>query len=238
MGEGKTTFFRLALGFYRPEEGRILFGGRDVSEFPLTQLRQRGVMMSQFPTFFHDTLRENLRMAKPDASDDELRLACEQTGVWSILSKKLIDSGGVSDLSSPLDRQFGGGQSLSGGQKKLVALTRCLLRTPTFLFLDEPTTGMDNIEKFSLVENLRLACKGKTVIAVDHDIPWLLKFCDYFIVLDSGRVVQCGTGPELLTREGLFKKLYETPHSSYGGSTVASTQDNNNGSSRFVEKII
>jgi ATP-binding cassette, subfamily B, bacterial len=109
-----------------------------------------------------------------------------------------------------LDRPFGSGQTLSGGQRKLLALSRCLLRSPTFLFLDEPTTGMDNLEKLSLVEGLRNACRGKTAIVVDHDILWLRRFCDYFVVLEGGKVAQRGTAEELLAAEGPFRTLYES----------------------------
>ncbi len=97
----------------------------------------------------------------------------------------------------------------SGGQKKLLALTRCLLRSPTFLLLDEPTAGMDNDEKYGLVPDLRKACAGKTVMAVDHDVLWLMKFCDHFVVLDQGRVVQQGNGHDLARQPGLFKDLYD-----------------------------
>ncbi|MEI8289300.1 MAG: ABC transporter ATP-binding protein [Verrucomicrobiota bacterium] len=208
MGQGKTTFFRLALGFYQPESGQILLGGNPASDYPLAELRQHAVMMAQFPAFFHDTLRDNLRLAKPDASDQELRWLCEKTGVWPILVEKVGNDEAKKRFPNPLDRNFGGGEVLSGGQKKLLALTRCLLRSPSFLFLDEPTVGMDNIEKFDLVQGLRNACQGKTVMVVDHDIPWLIHFCDYFLVLDAGKLVQQGTAEMLLASDGLFKELY------------------------------
>jgi len=110
---------------------------------------------------------------------------------------------------NPLDEQFAAGASLSGGQKKLFALTRCLLREPTFLFLDEPTTGMDPLEKFPMIDKMRAALDGKTVVVVDHDIIWQSRFCDQFIVLNDGRIVQEGSRSELLSVPGLFKELYE-----------------------------
>jgi len=208
MGQGKTTFFRLALGFYQPAQGDILLGGRPVRTQPLTELRRHVVMMSQFPAFFHDTVRDNLRIARPEASDIEIESVCRQTGVWPLLTK-LGEDAEQDRFPNPLDRQFASGQMFSGGQKKLLALTRCLLRSPTFLLLDEPTAGMDNEEKYGLVADLKKACGGRTVMAVDHDIPWLLKFCDYFIVLDQGRVVQQGTGEDLVDQPGLFKELHD-----------------------------
>jgi ATP-binding cassette, subfamily B, bacterial len=203
MGEGKTTLFRLALRFYDLNGGKIEIGGHPPSAFTLESLRRHAVMMSQFPAWFHDTLRENMRIAKANATDEEIRAVCEQTGMWQVLENRVG--------SDPLDRQFAGGRMLSGGQKKLLALSRCLLRNPTFLFLDEPTAGMDNREKYRLVEQIRLACDEKTVIMVDHDIPWLMKICDHFIVLNEGRVVQQGGLTELLREEGLFRELAMLP---------------------------
>jgi len=161
-------------------------------------------MMSQLPAFFFDTVRENLRMAKPDATDEELQAICERTGVWRILSQKLPPS----ETGSILDANLAAGKTLSGGERKLLALTRCLLRDPALLFLDEPTVGMDNEEKFEIREMLREGTRGKTVMVVDHDVNWLLQFCDYFVVLDEGRVVEQGTAKELLSRDGLLYQLY------------------------------
>jgi ABC-type multidrug transport system fused ATPase/permease subunit len=157
-------------------------------------------MMSQFPAFFHDTLRANMQMAKPGATDEEIRAICEETGIWKVLQA------GVT--GNPLDAQFAAGRRLSGGQRKLLALTRCLLRNPAVLFLDEPTVGMDNQEKFGILGMIRQAAKNHTVMVVDHDLRWLLPFCDYFLVLNDGKIAERGTGDELLARKGLFYDLY------------------------------
>lgn len=203
MGQGKTTLFRLALRFNEPDAGNLEIGGYSPDTYTLESLRRHAVMMSQFPAWLHDTLRENMRIAKADASDEQIRAVCEQTGMWEILVNKMG--------AEPLDRQFGAGRMLSGGQKKLLGLSRCLLRKPMFLFLDEPTAGMDNHEKYRLIEPIRQACAGKTVIVVDHDIPWLMQLCEHFIVLDEGCVVQQGNLSEVLREEGLFKELAMLP---------------------------
>lgn len=204
MGQGKTTFFRLALRFYDPESGEVLFGGSPTSAFTLRSLRQCAVIMSQFPAFFHDTVGENFRVARPDAKDDEIRALCEKTRLWPILEKAIG--------KDPLNKPFAAGMELSGGQKKLFALTRCLLRNPTFLFLDEPTTNMSNDEKYLLIPLMREACAGKTVIVVDHDLSWLTQFCDQFVVLDAGKIVQQGTAKELLAAPGVLNELYSLAH--------------------------
>ena len=198
MGQGKTSFFRLALRFYDPEKGEILVGGRPTTVISHAQIRQHIAMMSQFPAFFHDTLRENLRIAKPDATDEELISICRTTGMFDILTAKGLT----------LDSNLAGGQILSGGQKKLLALTRCLLRMPAILFLDEPTAGVDNNEKFKLLEMLCRATEGKTVVVVDHDVNWLLQFCDYFVGLNEGRTIESGTLVEVLTNRSVIYQLY------------------------------
>ncbi len=212
MGQGKTTFFKLALRFYDPQQGRVLLGGRPVGDYAHDNLYDHIAMMSQFPAFFHDTLRANMKMAKPDATDEEIRAICEETGVWKVLQA------GVS--GNPLDAEFAAGRRLSGGQRKLLALTRCLLRNPAVLFLDEPTVGMDNQEKFGILGMIRQAAKNHTVMVVDHDLRWLLPFCDYFLVLDQGKIAERGTGDELLAKRGLFYDLY---HAAEGGQPAEPT---------------
>lgn len=204
-GQGKTTFFKLALRFYDPQKGQVLLGGRPVEDYAADNLYDHIAMMSQFPAFFYDTLRVNMTMAKPDATDAEIRALCEGTGIWSILQA------GVK--GDPLDQEFAAGRRLSGGQRKLLALTRCLLRNPAVLFLDEPTVGMDNQEKFAILGMIRQAAKDHTVMVVDHDLRWLLPFCDNFIVLSEGRIAEQGTGDELLARKGLFHDLYHAADS-------------------------
>jgi ATP-binding cassette subfamily B protein len=200
MGQGKTTFFKLALRFYDPQVGEVRLSGRPVTEYAFDNLYNHIAMMSQFPAFFYDTLRANMQMAKANATDEEIRAICEKTGVWKILQA------GVQ--GNPLDEEFAAARRLSGGQKKLLALTRCLLRNPAILFLDEPTVGMDNKEKFSMLEIIKQALKDQTVMVVDHDLRWLVPFCNYFIVLDNGKIAEQGTSEELLARRGLFHELY------------------------------
>lgn len=202
-GQGKTTFFRLLLRLYDAQEGQILLGGHSIRDYTLQSLRRHVVLMSQFPTFFLDTVRENFLLANPSATDQEIEALCRKTGLWPILEQNLG--------SNPLDRQFvpGPGKSLSGGQTKLLALTRCLLRSPSVLLLDESTTGMGPKEKFPLIQTMREACAGETVLVVDHDIIWQTRFCDYFLVLSDGKVIQRGTDKELLAAPGLFRELYD-----------------------------
>jgi ATP-binding cassette, subfamily B, bacterial len=200
-GQGKTTFFRLALRFYHWQSGDILLGGTPIRDLPLSTVRRHLVLMSQFPAFFYDTVRENMRVACPEATDEEILRLAKLTGLDQVLMKSIG--------SNALDKPFAAGAGLSGGQKKLFALTRCLLRQPSVLFLDEPTTGMGPMEKFPLIDTMRRSLEGRTVVVVDHDIVWQSRFCDFFHVLNEGKIIQSGTAGELMNQPGLFRDLYE-----------------------------
>jgi len=166
----------------------------------VSSVRRHFVLMAQFPAFFHDTVRENFRIANPKASDEQIEELSRRTGLWPFL----VNSYGPDPLNAP----FLAGEALSGGQKKLFALTRSLLRNPTFLLLDEPTTGMDPNDKYPLIPIMRQACIGKTALVGDHDIVWQSRFCDYFVVLDQGKIVQQGSAQQLIAERGLFRDLY------------------------------
>jgi ATP-binding cassette, subfamily B, bacterial len=201
LGQGKTTFFKLLLKFYNPSGGQLLLDDKPIEEYAASTLREKIAMMSQFPAFFHDSLRENFLMANPEADDDKIETVCRLAGVWDILLRQ--------NPPITLDTDIGAAQFLSGGQKRLLALARCLLRDPDLLLLDEPAANVDNEEKFgALLTNIRQATAGKTVVVVDHDVNWLLQLCDWFVVLDQGKVVEEGTMEELLGRKGLLYSLY------------------------------
>jgi hypothetical protein len=146
-----------------------------------------------------DTVRENLRMAKPDATDEELHGICERTGVWKILSQKLPPS----ETGSILDANLAAGKTLSGGERKLLALTRCLLRDPSLLFLDEQTVGMDNEEKFEIRKMLREGHAAR----LSWSLITMLTGCSNFAITSSfSTKVRCRArdAEELLSHDGCF----------------------------------
>jgi len=198
-GQGKSTSFRLALRFFDIQKGDILLGGHSVRDFTLESLRNQVALMVQMPAFFYDTVRENFRVARPDATDDEIRQVCELTGVWD----KLVNLFG----DEPLEAEFAGGMLLNPGNRKRFALARSLLRQPFYVFLDEPTAGLNPDNKFPLIPDLRKACAGKTVFLIEQDMLWLEQICDYILVLDSGSIVQRGTPAELAAQGGLYIEL-------------------------------
>jgi ATP-binding cassette subfamily B protein len=201
-GQGKSTFFRLVLRFFDFQAGEILVGGVSVREFTQTSLRRLVSLMVQSPAFFYDTLRENMRVARPDVTDDEIREACQMTCIWDVLVERLGPN--------TLDAELAGANMLSGGQKRRLALARGLLRKPSIIFLDEPTVGLAPADKLPLIPTLKTACEGKTVLLVEQDILWLEQICDYIFVLDRGRIVQHGTPGELCAQGGLYADLRNT----------------------------
>jgi ABC-type multidrug transport system fused ATPase/permease subunit len=213
-GRGKTTLFRLLLRFYDPQAGTITLGGYVLNRLTLPALRRNVALMTQQSAFFHDTVRENFLVAAPKASDDDIRRVAEQTSLWQLLRTRFGPR--------PLDAQFAGGQLLSGGEKKLFALTRLMLQSPSVILFDEPTVGMGPLEKEPLIGIMRAACRGKTVISVDHDILWQMRFCDRFLVLHDGQIVQRGSAAELLSSPGLFREM----HDSAGSRPLVPAEDN------------
>jgi ABC-type bacteriocin/lantibiotic exporter with double-glycine peptidase domain len=201
-GRGKTTIFRMLLRFYDPQSGELMVGGEPVNGLTLSSIRHNLALMTQQSAFFHDTVRENFLVAAPQASDEDILRTARLTSLWPILVERFGQQ--------PMEAPFAAGQLLSGGQKKLFALTRLLLQQPSVILFDEPTVGMGPLEKAPLISVMREACKGKTVISVDHDILWQMGFCDRFLTLDEGRITQDGTGAELLAQRGLFRDLYNT----------------------------
>ena len=148
-GAGKTTLFRSLLRFYDPQSGEPMLGGIPTQEFSLTSLRSSVALMSQESAFFHDTVRENFRVAGETLSDGEIRRTAERTELWPILTRAFGNN--------PLDAPFVS-ERISGGERKLFALTRLLTRQPSIILFDEPTVGMDAIEKMPLVNVMRDAC--------------------------------------------------------------------------------
>jgi ABC-type multidrug transport system fused ATPase/permease subunit len=200
IGCGKSTVMNLILRFLDPQQGRILIEGKDISDVTLNSLREQVSKLSQFPFFLKDTIRENVRLGRAGATDAEIEEACKLAHIHDVIidpqrMPKGYDT--VVDVQVP-----------SGGQKRLIALARCLLRKPEVLLLDEPTENLDADQRNRLIQVIREYANERTCLVISHDLNFVAAVADRILVIDKGRVVDQGTHEELVAREGLYKTLY------------------------------
>jgi ABC-type multidrug transport system fused ATPase/permease subunit len=201
IGCGKSTIMNLILRFLDPQQGRILLEGKDISDATLSSLREQVSKLSQFPFFLKDTIRENVRLGRAGASDDEIFEACKLAHIHDVIvDPKRMPKGynTVVDVQVP-----------SGGQKRLIALARCLLRKPEVLLLDEPTENLDADQRNRLIQVIREYARERTCMVISHDLNFVAAVADRIIVIDKGKVVSQGTHDELIKQVGLYKTLYE-----------------------------
>ena len=197
-GSGKTTLLNLLPRFYDPTGGRVLVGGVDTRDVPVAELRRAVAIVTQKPVLFSVLLRENLLSARPDADWDDVLAACDAAGVATF----------VDDLPEGYDTLIGErGVNLSGGQRQRVALARALLAGARVLVLDDPMSAVDTETERLLVENLRPAVAGRTVLVATQRLS-TIGVADRAVVIEGGRVVEEGRPAALLTAGGLFTALF------------------------------
>jgi ATP-binding cassette subfamily B protein len=201
IGSGKSTVYNLLLRFLDPQRGRILLDGHPIDGVTIASLRDQVSKLAQFPFFTKDTIRENIRLARPGASDADIEEACEQANVHSvIIDPKKMPNGydTVVDVQVP-----------SGGQKRLIALARCLLRKPEVLLLDEPTENLDADQRTRLTGVIRGYARDRTCLVISHDMDFIAAVADRILVIEDGRIAQQGDHRTLIADGGLYKRLYE-----------------------------
>lgn len=205
-GAGKTTFANLVPRFYDPTAGRLLIDGHDLRDLELASLRRHIGIVSQETILFSGTVQENLLVAKPDATLDEIHAALEAAN-----AREFVD-----ELPEGLWTEIGErGAVLSGGQKQRLALARAFLKDPKILLLDEATSALDSRAERRIQQALTRLLKGRTSIVIAHRLSTILN-ADRIVVLEAGRVVDVGRHAELLARGGLYAQLYhEQFHSAY-----------------------
>ena len=197
-GAGKTSLLNLLPRFYDPSDGRVLLGGVDIRDLELEELRSAVALVTQRPILFSIPLRDNLTAARPDAPWDEVVAACEAAGVAHF----------AADLPDGYDTLIGErGVNLSGGQRQRVALARALVANAKVVVLDDPMSAVDTQTERHLVENLRPALAGRTVLIATQRLS-TVEVADRAIVLDDGVVVESGTPAALLHAGGLFTSLF------------------------------
>ena len=199
-GAGKTTMTYLIPRLYDPVAGRILLDGADIRETTLASLTEQIGMVTQETYLFHDSIQVNLLYARPDATQEQIESAARAANIHDF----------IMGLPAGYDTVVGErGYRLSGGEKQRLALARVILKDPRILVLDEATSSLDSQSEALIQEALKRVMAGRTSIVIAHRLSTVLA-ADQILVIDKGRIVERGTHPVLLGKQGLYARLYET----------------------------
>lgn len=199
-GAGKTTVTYLLPRLYDVTDGRITVDGHDVRDLTLASLAEGIGVVTQEAYLFHDTIAANLRYARPDATDEELRAAATAAHIAPF----------IESLPAGYETMVGErGYRLSGGEKQRIAIARVILKNPQILILDEATAHLDSQSEAHIQAALETVMTGRTSVVIAHRLSTILA-ADVILVLDEGRLVESGNHTELLARGGLYADLYET----------------------------
>ncbi|WP_426754707.1 ABC transporter ATP-binding protein [Myxococcus sp. Y35] len=199
-GAGKTTLVRLVPRLWEATDGAVELGGVDVRTLPLDELLSRISMVFQDVFLFHGTIRENLRLARPDATDAQIDAACRAARAYDFIQA----------LPRKYDTLLGErGARLSGGEKQRLSIARAILKDAPVLLLDEATAFADQENEARIQEALSELCEGRTVLVVAHRLSTIAT-ADHIVVLDGGRVNDQGTHEELLARCALYQRLWRS----------------------------
>lgn len=203
-GAGKTTLMNLLLRFYDLEGGRILIDGQDIAMVTQDSLRHATGVVTQEPSLLHRSIRDNLRIAQPDATDTQLYAALAAARADGFVPN-LIDSEGRRGLDAHVGER---GVKLSGGQRQRIAIARVLLKDAPILVLDEATSALDSEVEAVIQDSLATLMDGKTVIAIAHRLSTIARM-DRLVVMDQGHIVESGTHASLLEADGLYARLWK-----------------------------
>ncbi|MGW4145596.1 ABC transporter ATP-binding protein/permease [Streptomyces albogriseolus] len=198
-GAGKSTLLSLLLRHHDPQEGRITLDGRPTTEYALDSLRQGIAVVSQETYLFHATIADNLRLARPGATDGELTRAARAAGIHDEIAA--LPDGYATVLGER-------GATLSGGQRQRLALARALLSDAPVLVLDEATSAVDERREADIVRELLKAAGGRTVLVVAHRLA-AVRHADHIVVLDAGQVDAVGDHTGLVEAGGVYTRLVE-----------------------------
>ncbi|MDR2740269.1 MAG: ATP-binding cassette domain-containing protein [Treponema sp.] len=207
-GSGKNTIARLIARFWDPREGRITIGGKDLRGVDPETLMRNMSFVFQGVVLFNDTVANNIRIGKHGAGDDEI-----------ITAAKLARCDGfIAEMLEGYNTLIGeNGSILSGGERQRISIARALLKNAPVVLLDEATASLDPENETLIQEAISALVKGRTVIVIAHRLRTALG-ADKIAVLDHGCLVEEGSGEELLTRDGLFARLYRIQQESLGWS--------------------
>ena len=199
-GAGKSTLAKLVTRFYDPTAGRILIDGRNLRDVRIESLRRQIGVVPQEPFLFAGPLRDNIRFAAPDVSDDRVQEALRAVGLVDLI-ERLPDG-----LDTVVQER---GQSLSSGERQLVALARAFLAQPRVLVLDEATSNLDLQSEAKIEDALDVLLEGRTAILIAHRLSTAMK-ADRIVVVDEGRIVEVGSHDQLVAADGRYSRMYAT----------------------------
>ncbi len=197
-GSGKSTLVRLALRFWDPTRGAIRLDGQDIRKYALSDLRSVIGTVAQDTHLFNGTIRDNLLLARPEASDSEMEQVLEQVQLAEFINQ----------LPDGLETWVGEqGLRLSGGERQRLAIARALLKNAPLLILDEATANLDSLTECALLDALDVLMRGRTTLMITHRLVAMERM-DEILVLDSGRVCERGTHSQLLAAESLYRRMF------------------------------
>ena len=197
-GGGKTTIFNLLQRFWTPQRGTISIAGQPIADVSLASLRRQTALVSQDVFLFEGTIRDNIKVGRPDAADDAVVAAARAAHADQFIRA----------LAQGYDTQVGElGAQVSGGQRQRIALARAFLKDAPIVLLDEPTSALDSETEFVIQRALRSLAHGRTTLVIAHRLTTVLS-ADLIHVIDGGRVVESGTHAELLDANGAYARLF------------------------------
>ena len=199
-GAGKSTIISLIPRLYDVVGGRILIDGQDIRDLDLTWLRSNIGIVTQDAYLFNGTIRENLKYAAPDATEQSIIRACKEANIHDY----------ISSLPDGYDTVVGNrGIKLSGGERQRLSIARVILKDPKFIILDEATSSLDSISESLIQDAIEPLLKRKTSLVIAHRLSTIM-VCDEILVLSKGELVERGSHAELLDKNGVYRELYET----------------------------
>lgn len=198
-GSGKSTMLRLISRFYDPQHGKVLFGGLDEREADPEKLMQKIAVVFQYVYLFHDTIRNNIRYGRENATQEDIEQAAREALCHDFIMA----------LPNGYDTMVGeGGSTLSGGEKQRISIARAMLKSAPVVLLDEATSSLDPENEMEMQKAISRLVQGRTVIMVAHRLKTVVK-ADTIIVLDAGKIAEHGTHTELLQKGGLYARLWD-----------------------------
>jgi ATP-binding cassette, subfamily B, bacterial len=214
-GSGKSTLLNLILRLYVPDEGRVTIDGVDIRKVTLESLRRSMAVVFQENMLFNMSIRENIRLGKPEATDAEVEQAARKAEIHRY----------IMSLPQKYDTPVGErGDTLSGGQRQRVAIARAIIRDPTVLLLDEATSALDQTTEAAINRTLLKLAKGRTMIWSTHRLTSVVEM-DEIIVISGGRAIERGSHAQLLARNGVYRRLWDDQSHAPQGAKQAIDDD-------------